>query len=370
MSSNHIKKNLAGAVLTINLKAIVANYALLRDKAKGAQTGAVVKADAYGTGMSQVAPLLATAGCEIFFVAHVAEGIKLRNLLPNVEIHILNGLLSGAEEAYVQYSLTPVLGSIEEIHNWINFCGDSKYSCDLHIDTGMQRLGLPSYELDQLLAKADLLSLLSINLVISHLASADIEDSSQNLKQLEAYQAARRKLPMGSSSFANSAGIFMGGDFLGDVVRPGIALYGCNPTPWMSNPMHPVITLKARILQRRNAFPGSTVSYGATYTIERSAKIATVSVGYADGYIRSLSGRGVGIVNGIHLPVLGRVTMDLIMLDVSALPEEQSRPGSWVELIGEFISVDDLANAAGTIPHEVLTNLGNRYHRRYVNGLS
>ena len=370
MTNNSIKENLAGAVLTIDLDAIVANYSLLCDKAKSAKVGAVVKANAYGTGMSRVAPVLAAAGCEIFFVAHVSEGIKLRNLLPDIEIHVLNGLLSGSEAAYVQHTLIPVLGSIDEIDRWINFCGKTRHTCDLHVDTGMLRLGLPAYELEQLLEKNHRLESLSINLVLSHLASADIEDSPQNVKQLESYHSARQRLPMGSSSFANSAGIFLGNKFLGDVVRPGIALYGCNPTPWKSNPMHPVVSLKTKILQRREAFPGETISYGATYRIEKPTKIATVSVGYADGYLRSLSGKGFGVVNGIQLPVLGRVTMDMIMLDVSKVPEEKSRPGNWVELIGDSISVDDLADAAGTIPHEILTNLGSRYHRCYVNGSS
>ena len=194
MTNNSIKEKLAGAVLTIDLNAIVANYSLLRDKAKNARVGAVVKANAYGTGMSRVAPVLAAAGCEIFFVAHVSEGIKLRNLLPDVQIHVLNGLLSGTEEAYVQHTLIPVLGSIDEIDSWINFFGDARHTCDLHVDTGMLRLGLPAYELEQLLENTHQLEKLSINLVLSHLASADIENSPQNMKQLEVYKLARQNI--------------------------------------------------------------------------------------------------------------------------------------------------------------------------------
>ncbi len=367
MSHYSIQKNLSGAELIIDLEAIESNYSILCDKAKTAQVAAVVKADAYGTGMAQVAPVLALSGCKIFFVAHVFEGIQLRLLLPDVEIHILNGLLMGAEEAYVDNNLIPVLGSIEEIDRWIRFCGTASYCCDLHIDTGMLRLGLPPYELENLLKNSARLSRLSINLVMSHLSCADIENSPQNIKQLEAYQATRQMIPEGSSSLANSAGIFLGFEFFGDVVRPGIALYGCNPTPWTSNPMNPAVNLKAKIIQCRNVLPGDAVSYGATYTIKKKATVATVSVGYADGYLRSLSNKGLTSINGIQIPILGRVTMDMIMVDVSKLPDKQRQPGNWVELIGDTISVDDLADAAGTIPHEILTNLGCRYHREYLN---
>ncbi|MBM09815.1 MAG: alanine racemase [Magnetovibrio sp.] len=367
MSNYSIHKNLSGAELTIDLNAVEANYSILCSKAQKARVAAVVKADAYGTGMSQVARVLSLAGCKTFFVAHISEGVKLRNLLPDAEIHILNGLLIGTEEAYTVNNLIPVLGSIDEIDRWITFSNKATHLCDLHIDTGMLRLGLPPYEFKILLRDSARLSRLKLNLVISHLASADIQNSPQNIKQLEAFRTVRQLFPEGSSSLANSAGIFLGPEFFGDVVRPGIALYGCNPTPWLSNPMHSVINLKAKIIQCRNASPGETVSYGATYPITKPTTVATVSVGYADGYLRSLSNKGLTNINGIQIPIIGRVTMDTIMVDVSDLPESRRKPGDWVELIGDTISVDALADAAGTIPHEILTNLGNRYHREYLN---
>ena len=368
MSGSKISEDIAGAVVAIDLDAIADNYRLLRDWAQGAETAAVVKADAYGTGMARVAPVVASAVCKTFFVAHVGEGVELRAVLPNANIHILNGLLHGAEDSYGRHALIPVLSSLDEVDRWISKCGDAFLPCDLHIDTGMLRLGLPPDEVDILAGDVDRLNKLDINLVVSHFASADVENSDQSGRQLATFQAARKLLPMGRTSLANSSGIFLGGDYLGDVVRPGIALYGCNPTPWTQNPMRPVVTLMARILQRRNATPGETVSYGATHTIEKPTKIATVSAGYADGYLRSLSAKGYGFIDGTRLPILGRVTMDMIMLDVSEVLEEKCRPGQWVELIGGHISADDIANAAGTISHEILTGLGDRYHRRYVSG--
>lgn len=368
MERNNVPENLAGAVVTIDLDAIAANYRFLRDQAGDAETAAVVKADAYGLGLEHVAPVLAAAGCRTFFVAHVGEGVALRELLPEAEIHVLNGLIGGAEDTYQKYRLTPALGSLDEIDRWLALCGDAPLPCDIHVDSGMLRLGLPTDELTQLSRDQDRLQRLDLRLVMSHFASADVENASQNEQQLASFKQARALLPMGRTSFANSAGIFLGGEYRGDVVRPGIALYGCNPTPWLENPMRPVVTLKARILQIRNAAPGERVSYGATHTIDKPTVIATVSVGYADGYLRSLSASGFGFIDNTRVRVLGRVTMDLIMLDVTDVAPEKCRPGDWVELIGPNVSVDTVADAAGTIGHEILTGLGRRYHRRYLGG--
>ncbi|MBT6096484.1 MAG: alanine racemase [Rhodospirillaceae bacterium] len=368
MTEYVVPEHLAGAIVTVDLDAIVSNYQLLRDSAKGAITAAVVKADAYGLGMARVAPALAAAGCEVFFVAHVSEGIQLRELLPDTEIHILNGLLSGAEAAYGDHRLIPVLGSLNEVDRWIAQCGDTPLACDIHIDTGMLRLGLPADELNELAADPARLQCLDVQLVMSHFASADVENTNQSARQLMAFRASREKLPMGRTNLANSAGIFLGAEYRGDVVRPGIALYGCNPTPWTENPMRPVITLSAQILQVRHVAPGETVSYGATHAVDKPSKIATVATGYADGYLRSLSDTGYGFISGIRVPVLGRVTMDMIMLDVSEIAEDKCRPGMWVELIGSHVTVDDVAAAAGTIGHEIMTSIGARYHRRYIGG--
>lgn len=365
-----VPEELASAVLTVDLDAIAENWRALDHRSPNAVTGGVVKADAYGLGMARVAPALFRAGCRVFFVAHVSEGIDLRALLPGaeIEIHVLNGLVIGAEAAYRAHNLIPVLGSLREIDRWIAYCDGAPLACDLHVDTGMLRLGLPSGELDTLAADHDRLGGLDVRLVMSHFASADECDTPQNDHQLARFKAARAKLPMGRSCFANSAGIFLGGDYHGEVVRPGVALYGINPTPWTANPMRAVATLMARIVQIRDAAPGETVSYGATHTVERPTRIATVAAGYADGYKRSLSGVGQGYIGGRRVPVLGRVTMDLTMFDVTDAAADRCRPGDWIELMGENITVDEVADAAGTIGYEILTGMGRRFHRRYVGG--
>jgi alanine racemase len=367
MSVHNPPETQAGAILTVDLDAIAANWRLLRDAADGAETAAVVKADAYGTGIDKVAPRLWDEGCRHYFVAHLSEGVDLRAVLPaEATIHILNGLLPGGTALYAEHDLVPALGSLDEIDRWIAHCSASPLPCNIHVDTGMLRLGLPPDELDILAADGSRLGKLDVQLVMSHFASADEEDDGQNQKQIAAFQRARAMLPMGRASFANSAGILRGPAYRGDLVRPGIALYGSNPTPWVENRMHPAVTLETRILQVRDARPGDTVSYGATYTVEKPMRIATVSVGYADGYLRSLTGGGRAFIGNQAVPILGRVTMDLTMLDVTDIDPAKCRPGDLVELIGPHIGVDEVAARAGTIAHEILTGLGGRYHRRYV----
>ncbi len=355
---------LTTAILDIDLDAVVANYRSLLDRLGGVASGAVVKADGYGLGAARIGPALATAGCREFFVAHVSEGIALRRHLPDSHIHILNGLLPGAEAAYREHRLIPVLGSLGEIDAWRG----SSLPCDIHVDTGMLRLGLPPSELGQLADDPSRLDGLDIGLVISHLASADEPDSPQNAEQLEAFRAARRILPQGRACLANSSGVFLGADYHFDLARPGVALYGVAPVPGQPNPLQPVVTLKARILQVRDARPPETVGYGAAHAVTTPARIATLGVGYADGYLRSLSGRAQGFIEDTPVPVVGRVSMDLITLDVTAVAEPLTRPGQWVELIGANNPIDAVALAAGTIGYEILTNLGPRYHRTYSGG--
>ncbi len=368
MSSADIPAPLAGAHLHIDLDAVVANYRILLDRLGGVASGAVVKADGYGLGAARVGPALAAAGCREFFVAHVGEGVELRRHLPDSSIHILNGLLPGAEDAYREHCLIPVLGSIGEIDAWRLFTDERALPCDIHVDTGMLRLGLPPDELAQLADDPSRLDGLDIRLVISHLASADEPDSPQNDAQLNAFRAARRVLLQGRACLANSSGVFLGADYHFDLARPGVALYGVAPVRGRANPLQQVVTLKARILQVRDARPPETVGYGAAHAVTGPARIATLPVGYADGFLRSLSGRAQGYIEGDPVPVVGRVSMDLITLDVTAVPEALARPGQWVELIGVHNPVDAVAEAAGTIGYEILTSLGSRYHRSYSGG--
>lgn len=367
MTNIQFPKSHACAVLTINLAAIANNYRLLQNQIGSAECGAVVKANGYGLGAEQVGTCLYDQGCRNFFVAHLQEGVHLRGTLQDAQIHILGGLTPGAEAVYLDNKLIPVLGSLGEIAAWKKHTKKAPFPCDIHVDTGMLRLGLPPNELNQIADDPGLLDGLQIKNVMSHLASADEADNPQNQNQLAAFRTARQIIPHGKASFANSSGIFLGASYHYDLTRPGVALYGVNPTPGSANPMNSVVTLAARIVQIRDARAGETVGYGAAHTVEKNARIATLSVGYADGYLRSLSGNAFGYIDDFKVPLVGRVSMDLITFDVSSVPSELCHVGTWIELIGPRHSVDELAREAGTIGYEVLTNLGSRYHRIYEN---
>lgn len=360
----------AGGILTIDLDAIAANWRLLAGKLGGARCAGVVKADAYGLGLAQVAPALAAAGCETFFVAQLDEAIALRQLLPDAEIGVLSGPVAGAEPEYARYRLLPVLNHCGDIDAWRAFtAAHGAHPAILHIDTGMARLGLSDAELDRLVAEPERLHGLPLAYVMSHLACADEPEHPLNAEQLARFRGALARLPARApASFANSSGIFLGPDYHFDLARPGVALYGVNPAPGQPNPMAPVVRLQGRILQVRDVDRPMTVGYGATQSVAPPAKLATVSVGYADGLLRSLSHRGGAVIAGTPAPLVGRVSMDLIVLDVTGAPPGSAMPGAFVDLIGQGRSLDDVATEAGTIGYEILTSLGARYHRRYVGG--
>ncbi len=363
------------AILTIDLDALAANYRAVRDLAPRAECAAVVKADAYGLGMAEIAPALARAGCTIFFVATLGEATALRGLLPQVIIYVLSGLMPETAEIYRAAGLRPVLNSAEEIKEWASFCATrgEQLPCAVHIDSGMNRLGLSAEEVDQVANARELWQTMTLSLVMSHLACADEPSHPKSEAQRKTFDRLRARLPMALTSLANSAGILLGPDFAYDVVRPGIALYGGHPRRHGDNPFRAVVHLKGRVLQVRNVAAGETVGYGATRTMRRPARVAVVAVGYADGFFRSLSAgdgeEGLDAYFGSHAaPILGRVSMDLIALDVSEVPEEISGRGAWVELIGPNVPAHALAARAGTIDYEVLTNLGQRAFRRYIGG--
>jgi alanine racemase len=363
----------AGALLTIDLDAVAANWRLLQGRTEGALTAAVVKADAYGLGAERIAPVLAAAGCEVFFVALVNEGIALRAVLPGAEIHVLGGILPGSEEALAEHRLIPALNSLGDIERWSNFTTrrGAALLADLHIDTGMSRLGLDERELATVISDPGLLGGISLSIVLSHLACADDPDHPLNRQQLDAYRRALKSLPRARSSLANSSGIFLGPGFHFDLVRPGAALYGISPVTGdkkSRNPMAQTVRLEGKILQVRDVDTPKTVGYGASYQVTAPARIATVAVGYADGYARSLSNTGGAYFGDIRAPVVGRVSMDLITLDVSHVPRRLVHPGAAADLIGSHYTVDDMARDAGTIGYEILTRLGGRYHRSYTGG--
>ncbi len=363
--------DLAGAILTIDLEALAANYRLLRDRLQpGAECAAVVKADGYGLGMETVAETLAGAGCEVFFVAHIEEGIALRRRLPGAGIHVFHGLLPGSAPALAEHRLVPVLGSLGEIEAWAEFSArrDPAPPADIHIDTGMCRLGLPPDELAVLIDEPRRFSGIEVAYAIGHLACADQPDHPMNRRQLEDFARARPAIPAAKASLVNSSGIFLGPDYHFDLARPGISLYGGSPNPGAPNPLAQVVRLQAKILQIRDVDTPQTVGYGATHRAGRGRRIATVAAGYADGYPRALGNVGGGYIGDVRVPIVGRVSMDLITLDVSGVAPDAARPGVMVDMIGPHNPIDVVAAEAGTIPNEVLTGLGARYHRVYVGG--
>ncbi|HEU4620439.1 MAG TPA: alanine racemase [Gammaproteobacteria bacterium] len=353
------------AVLVVDLDALARNYAKLRGLAAPAECAAVVKADAYGLGLGPVALRLFREGCRRFFVATEAEGLALRGLLPDARtrIYVFGGPDDGAERAFREAGLVPVLNSLAQIERWVR-AGPSR--AVLHVDTGMSRLGLSAADVGALAARRDLVRGLDIEYVMTHLACADEPAHALNGRQIEAFDRLRRALPAAKTSIGNSAGILLGGRHCGDLVRPGIGLYGGNPLSAGPNPMEPVVRLEGRVLQIREVTETTTVGYGATYSAEPPSRLAVVGVGYADGYPRCLGNRCAAAYAGTRLPVVGRVSMDLLCLDASALPPEQLGVGDYVELLGPTVGLDEVAAAAGTISYEVLTGLGRRIARRYV----
>lgn len=347
-------------LLTVDLGAIAENWKALRDRHAGmggGETGAAVKADAYGLGAAAVVPALAAAGCRHLFVAHLAEGMAIRPLLGQGQmIAVLNGFRPGEDE---DAALTPVLNTPGDIAAWSGTGRDAL----LHIDTGMARLGLTPAETEALAGDPSPLRGLNLRLIMTHLAAADAPGHPLSAEQAARFAAARARLPAAPSSFANSSGLFLGPDYASALARPGCAIYGLNPTPGAPNPMRPVVRLAAPVLQVREIPAGTPVGYGATWVAERPSRIATVAAGYADGYLRALSGRATGRHNGQDLPLVGRVSMDLTTFDVTDHPG--IAPGAMIELIGPGLSADDLAALAGTIGYEVLTSLGARYRRDY-----
>ena len=363
------------AILTIDLDALAANYRRLRELAGKAECAAVVKADAYGLGMAEVAPVLWRQGCRTFFVATPGEARALRKLLPHAIIYILAGLMPGTADTFRKHNLRPVLNSADEIREWASYSASEGEAlpCAVHIDSGMNRLGLSVAEVESIAATRDLWSAFTLSLVVSHLACADEPEHPKSETQRKLFDELRARLPRAFASLANSAGILLGRSYRYDLVRPGIALYGGKPQVRGPHQFSPVVYLKGRILQVRNVSAGQTVGYGATRTLTRPSRVATVSVGYADGFFRSLSTKdgeaGFVAYAGIHAaPILGRVSMDLITIDVTEVPEAFSARGQWVELMGPHVSAQTVAQHAGTIDYEVLTNLGARAFRRYIGG--
>jgi alanine racemase len=357
----------AGAILEVDLAGIAANWRLLARRVEPAECAAVVKADAYGLGAALVASALAAAGCGRFFVATIDEGIALRKVLPEpAEIAVFNGLLPGCADDFFEFRLVPVLNDPGQIADWRSAASRrGNGPAILHIDTGMGRLGLTVREFERIANELCQSDPIQWRALISHLACSDEPRHPLNDLQLERFAVARRRLAHLPAGLAASSGIFLGSEFHFDFARPGAALYGVNPQPGRSNPMHQIVRLKGRILQIREVDRGQTVGYGASHVMAAPGRLATVAVGYADGWLRSVSPRGSGRIGGSRVPLLGRVSMDLVVFDVSGVDPALTRPGGFIELLDEDYGVDAAAADAGTIGYEILTALGRRYHRVY-----
>ncbi len=357
-------------MLEIDLDAIAENFKKLAERVgTHVRVAAVVKADVYGLGMEKVAPALARAGAKTFFVATLDEGLALRELLPRAQIAVLNGLVMGAPADFAKAALLPVLNDLGQVASWQGYAARRGGApAMLHLDTGMARLGLSPKETQRLIGEPSRIDGFALPLILSHLACAAEPAHPLNDAQLVAFRAALKRLPLAPASLAASSGLFLGGDFLFDMVRVGAALYGVNPIPGRPNPMKQVVRLKAKILQLRDVDRGESVGYGAAHRIEKPTRIATIAMGYADGWLRSSSHRGSARIAGKPAPVVGHISMDLLTIDVTGHDAANLIPGTYVDLLDERYGVDDAALAAQTIGYEILTSLGSRFHRVYRGG--
>lgn len=345
----------SSGVLTIDLDAVVANWRKLEKTAVPAECAGVVKGDGYGCGAGRIAKALLGAGCKTFFVATLGEARALRETVTAAAIYVLDGFFPNSGDEFAKLNCQPVIGDLYELAEWDVFCRRTGWrgGAALHIDTGMSRLGLTISEAQSIVPRI-VAGDHGITLVISHLACADLVNHQLNAKQAAAFREIAGQFTGVSASLSASSGIFLGSQFAFDLVRPGAALYGINPTPEADNPMQPVVDLKARIVQVRSVERGDTVGYGATWSARRPSKIAVVSAGYADGYFRAAGSsdgtRGADvIIAGQRCPIAGRISMDLLAVDITDLPANAARRGMMATLIGDGITVDELGHHFGTI---------------------
>lgn len=345
--------------VTINLSSIRSNYKLLESKLSNSVLASVLKANAYGLGIERVALTLSKAGCNIFFVATLDEGIELRQILPKATIYIFHGFFSESYGDYRKYKLKPILNSIEQIRDWLPY---SDIMAGVQFDTGMLRLGLKPKDIENLRDKEKK----NIELLMSHLACADDKNDKKNLKQLKNFNNAIIGFKAKYNSLAASSGIFLGRNYHHNLCRTGAALFGINPTPYEPNHMQSSISLQTGILQIRQVNNRETVGYGGTYQVSRATKIATIAIGYADGFLRSLGNKGSVFINQYKAPIIGRISMDLTTIDVTDVPDQFLYSGNCVDLIGPNYDLDEIAKDAGTIGYEILTSLGSRVKRHYI----
>ncbi|WP_305985039.1 alanine racemase [Roseibium sp. MMSF_3544] len=373
-TENAFHSDLYGGRLTIDLDAIARNWSYLKNRLSGStECAAAIKADAYGMGQAAAGKALFDAGCRTFFVAVPTEALSLRKVLPDAVIYALNGLLPGTVDHYLEHGIRPVLGSHDELTEWIDVCKSAGKSLDaaVHVDTGIHRLGLSPDEFSATLSNADLMGPFVPKLLMSHLACGSTPDHVMNIHQLELFRDITEPHAHIPRSLANSAGTLMGQEFHFDLVRPGIALYGGQAIEDTPNPMTPVAKVEARIMIVRDVPEGDTIGYGARHTANRPLRNAVVAAGYADGLLRGASSSddrpgGFAMIGGHRAPILGRISMDMITLDVTDVPDHLVKRGAFVEMLGPNVAAADLAAYAETIDYEYLTSLGQRFERIYA----
>ncbi|HEX2843075.1 alanine racemase [Hyphomicrobium sp.] len=364
----------ATGIVTIDLGVLQDNWRALSALVAPAECGAVVKADAYGLGASEVIPALVRAGCRTFFVATPDEARAARLLAPKARLFALDGLFPGAAPLLLAADVAPVLSSLEEVMEWSNVASRAgrRVPAALQVDTGLNRLGLSAGDVKALEADPSLLEALDLRLVMSHLACADDPSDPHNAKQRSVFNRRRASLPEAPASLAASDGLMLGKAFHYDLVRPGYALYGGQAFRGGATPVKPVVTVEARVLQVRTLKTGESVGYSATWTASRRTRLAVVAAGYADGFARALSAAssktgGAVLVAGQRAPVVGRVSMDLITVDITDIDGPVAR-GDLVTLVGPGSTIEAMGKASGTIGYEVLTRLGPRFVRRHTGG--
>jgi alanine racemase len=341
------------ARLIVDLDAVRANWRLYADLSPGCEAAAVIKADAYGMGVDKVAPALATAGARTFFTATLGEGLQARAILGDgPDIFVLEGVTEASVRQFAPARLFPVLNDLTQITLWR--AAGAGIGAALHVDTGMHRLGLPPAETG---SAREALARMDVKLVMSHLACASAPGHPLNAIQRDRFLTAAALFSEARKSLAASAGALLGGAYRFGLLRPGIGLYGDDGMDAPTLALAPVATLEAPILQLRDLNPGDTVGYGASFTAQKRIRSATIALGYADGYLRAGAAQGYGVLAGARCPILGRISMDLITLDVSAAGTA-AEIGAPVEMLGAQVPLKDVAQAAGTITYEVLTNLG------------
>ncbi|CCB65261.1 MULTISPECIES: alanine racemase [unclassified Hyphomicrobium] len=363
----------ATGTITVDLGCIAANWRALADKVAPARCAAVVKADAYGLGAERVIATLARAGCTAFFIATPGEAETARRIAPDADIYALDGLVGNTAAAFAHLAVKPVLSTLDDVVAWSALCRarGERLPAAFHIDTGLHRLGLPVRDVRRLVAEPSMMAGIELDLVMSHLASADNPRDPKNREQLLTFETLSALFPGVARSLAASDGLMLGPSYHFDLVRPGYALYGGQASQIAPAPVHAAVTVAARILAVADVAPGETVGYSATWRAKRPSRIATIAAGYADGVPRNASapdGRPGGhvLISGHLAPIVGRISMDLITVDVTDLPDGAAMPGEFAKLIAEGLTIEDAGFSAGTIGYEILTRLGNRFTRLYL----